>query len=212
MHPSSRRRVATCLYLASTLAAYAAASGSAQNGPAKDDYYPLRKGNEWHRRDRLVGGGGDEYRVEVADVEVENGTTRARVLLRHSPTIVGKARLLADGGGVYDGNTSYGKTRLIKYPLKVGEAWAESFPAGADGRPAVEITRRVAGREEVEVPAGKFTAVEVHSVRTTDGHRFTDRAWYANGVGEVKAVRVVEYPGGKQQTVVTELLRFTPGK
>lgn len=211
MHPSSRRRAATCLYLASTLAACAAAPGSAKNGPTKDDYYPLRKGSEWHRREKESGGAVDEYRTEVAAVETVDGLTRARLLIHHSPTVVGKAAASADDRGVYFEN-SYGKVQLLKYPVKVGEVWAERFGPGPDGRAAVEITHKVSAKTVVEVPAGKFDVVEVRAVRTTQGYKFTNTLWLANGVGVVKEFRAVEHPDGKHQTAVAELVRFTPGK
>jgi hypothetical protein len=210
MHPSSRRRAAG-LYLASTLAACAAAPGSAQNGPAKDDYFPLRKGHEWHRREQVSGVTVDEYRAEVVAVETVDGLTRARLLFHHSPTLVGKATSWADDRGVYN-DASYGKVQLLKYPVKVGEVWSERFGPGPDGRAAVEITHEVAAKTVVEVPAGKFDVIEVRAVRTTQGVKFTNTLWLANGVGLVKEVRAVDHPDGKHQTVVAELLRFTPGK
>ncbi len=211
MYHSSRRRVATGLYLAGALAVCATAPGSVQDAPARDDYYPLRKGYEWHRREKESGGAVDEYRTEVAAVETVDGLTRARLLIHHSPTVVGKATVSADDRGVYD-NVSYGKVQLLKYPVKVGEAWTERFGPGPDGRPAVEITRRVAAKTVVEVPAGKFDVVEVQAVRTTQGFKFTNTLWLANGVGVVKEFRGVEHPDGKHQTAVAELVRFTPGK
>lgn len=79
---------------------------------------------------------------------------------------------------------------VLKTDLKAGESW--DMPEGGK--------RTVRGPEEVEVPAGKFTALRVEWEQR--GGKYT--SWYARGVGEVKRVE----KRGDTETVYRALKSF----
>ena len=69
-------------------------------------------------------------------------------------------------------------------PAKAGEIW--NFETSCTAVVARKGTMRVAAVENVEVPAGKFTAVRVEeNVTAISGDRYRQTFWYAPGVGVV---------------------------
>jgi hypothetical protein len=76
-------------------------------------------------------------------------------------------------------------------------------PRGPSGRPRAPL----AGREDVETPAGKFKAIPVTSEITTATGKTKTTAWFALGVGIVKTDLVTRGANAGQV-----LKSFTPGK
>jgi hypothetical protein len=73
----------------------------------------------------------------------------------------------------------------LKLPFKPGETWAFDVGSGLGS----EWRNTAVADEMVEVPAGKFKAIRVTSETTDPGGRpVTVTAWYAPGLGVVKAV------------------------
>jgi hypothetical protein len=88
---------------------------------------------------------------------------------------------------------------LLSLPHKPGQKWTCDNPAQPGGLVAVKATKTAHGPEEVEVPAGKYTAIRVEHRGKAGDATF----WYAPGVGLVKMV---------SKDVVQELESFTPRK
>lgn len=80
---------------------------------------------------------------------------------------------------------------VLKATAKAGDSW--DSPEGK---------RTVHGPEEVQVPAGKFTALRVDWVQ--NGATYT--SWYAAGIGEVKRTKKL----GDTETVTRALKSFQP--
>jgi len=97
----------------------------------------------------------------------------------------------------------------LKSELKKDDEW-EGL-ADASVNPAKHYYR-VAGEEELEVPAGKFKAVKV-AVKIESGERHVAEGfeWYARKVGLVKSEMTIRF-GGEGTTIVSELKEFKPGK
>jgi hypothetical protein len=94
----------------------------------------------------------------------------------------------------------------VKLPAKAGDTW-ELPPAGLqDGRP--NRVYRVAGEEEIEVPAGKFKALRVRSEWDDYyGKKVREELWYAPAVGLIKHVT----KSGDRQEVVQVMKSFVEG-
>ncbi|HEX4612756.1 MAG TPA: hypothetical protein VH092_31465, partial [Urbifossiella sp.] len=94
-YPPTGRRAA-CLYLSGVFVVCLTAPGDAQERAGKDDYYPLRPGSVWTRRER--GDAGElEYKTEIAGVETVGGTTWAKVVIQlSSPPTTGHGLIVAD--------------------------------------------------------------------------------------------------------------------
>jgi hypothetical protein len=116
-------------------------------------------------------------------------------------------RFRATDAGVYlveyNGRT-FAPERLVKLPVRAGDAWESSFA----GRTDASFSSTTAKEEEVEVPAGKFRAVRIESVFKGKGFTLKTTDWYARGVGLVKSTSIADY--GENEVKV--LKSFTPGK
>lgn len=99
---------------------------------------------------------------------------------------------------------------FMEFPLTEGKSWTRSADMGGVTLSAVFLVR---GEEEVETPAGKFTALKIEShggnsgtAGNTGGSEFTSFQWYARGVGMVKEIVQVE-----KGTSTTVLKEYKPG-
>lgn len=68
-----------------------------------------------------------------------------------------------------------GMSLVFKFPLRDGLTWQLS-PDGS-------ARRTVEGREQVDVPAGRYEAIKIHEVRDGGG----GTSWYVPSIGVVKA-------------------------
>jgi hypothetical protein len=103
-----------------------------------------------------------------------------------------------------DGSAFDEPVRVLRCPAVVDAEWP-ARTSGPGGIAKTEGTIRVAGVEEVEVPAGTFSAVRVEWAFSLDGRVQKDHHtyWFAPGVGVVKETL------GLSTWV---LKSFTPGK
>ena len=93
---------------------------------------------------------------------------------------------------------------LLRFPVKSGDTWTQKIKiGGTEG----EGTATVKGISKVEVPAGKYEAVEVVSTYVQGEQKIGFTIWYADGVGIVKQITKV---GDREVTM--ELKKFTEGK
>lgn len=143
----------------------------------------------------------------VSRVEVKDGVHRVTVDLHtdgHRTTPGYVYEVTADGLERRTSEEDKGNNPqpLLRLTVGVGETWV-ARPSGS--RTYATLTR--GKEEEVEVPAGKFTAirVEVAVTRGDDTSQFTQ--WYAAGVGLVK-----EAAQRGELTITRELKEFIPGK
>lgn len=95
---------------------------------------------------------------------------------------------------------------FLKFPFKAGDTWTDERELSAGEM--FTRTCTVGGEEEIEVPAGKFKTVVVHSKTKTGRFTQRDTEWFAPGVGRVKYVP----PNGTRGEVTTVLKSFAPGK
>jgi len=171
-------------------------------------FQPIRKGAEW-----VYEGGGRTFTLSVTATERDE-KSEATVITISQPLKGGKeVRVqklavsrrgilwLENSSGSYD--TPYW---LLKAPVRPKEEWA--FTTSGPGIANAKGTMTVAGVEDVQVPAGKFSAVRVEQKVTVIGtggvpdFDFSQTFWYAPDVGLVKWVC------GEAGSVLKE---FTPG-
>lgn len=142
----------------------------------------------------------------VSRVEVKDGVYRVTVDLHtdgHRTTPGYVYEVSADGLGRRSSEEVKENTAnpLLRLTVDVGESWV----ARQDGSEHYATLTR-GKEEEIEVPAGKFTAIRVDVVitRGKDTNRVTQ--WYAAGVG-----LVMESAQRGELTITRELKEFTPG-
>lgn len=174
------------------------------------DYFPLVKGNSWEFT-RSSGMARDKWTVTVAEVTRERLKSVA-VLKCQMHNGAYDARFEVDHSGVYRHSEVKGgsepPSKVLPYPLKAGATWESkrSFPFyDAHGKLKTEAKEIVV----VEVPAGKFKAMEVVISYTVYGRETTITSWYAPGIGLVKQY-YYQTPGGANDKL--ELTKFTSGK
>lgn len=172
------------------------------------NYYPLAKGTKWEYR---ISDEESEMAVqcEITDVETKNGKTHGRMEAKFPNAVTMGEELYADSLGIY--RTAFCGVKLsqpvaiVKYPAKSGDSWKEAIKLGGmEGTVTITIKDAAA---TIEVPAGKFVTLAVHSVVEVQGHKSVARIWYANGVGIVKQESICG-----EKTMRMELMKFYPAK
>lgn len=91
---------------------------------------------------------------------------------------------------------------MLRCPVAVNDAlpYRTSGPGGIAN---TEGTMKVLAAEEIDVPAGKFTAVRVEDEYAFGGKKCRESHWFVRDVGIVKS----DFGDRKE-----ELKSFTPGK
>lgn len=157
---------------------------------------------------------------EVIRVDEKDGKHRVTVTeeeINHIPGAFGKAvppvvrnqelMFEVSGDGFFRPSTSDGKEILhpiIDLRVKAGETWTAKVLG--DGKTILTYT--MGKEDEVEVPAGKFTALRVQFECESGSYKQKSTLWYARDVGVIKDVST--YSKGAEET--TLLKEFTPGK
>lgn len=187
-------------------------SGETAEKPFKatkaSDYYPLKVGNKWYYRGELNGAQQINLVNRVAKIETIDNEKLARIEnCLPNGAVTSSEHLSADDRGIYrhrfNGAEIMPPLCLLKFPVKVGESWeVKPKTAGMEMR----VTCRV-GREKVEVPAGKYTAIKVHIETEIADMKISTTYWFAAGVGIVK--QVANLAGNH---IAIELEKFEPGK
>ncbi len=152
---------------------------------AQEDFIPCKKGRKWVYKQ-----GDSEFVQTVTGSEKIGGT---ECFLFESEMVEKKECMwlaqVADGVWLYrvrSGETTWDLPKpalLLKYPLKQGDKWDARVPMGDI---AIEYQFENGGQEEVEVPAGKYSAWVVKMKGTAAGQEFSGAYWYVKGVGNVK--------------------------
>ena len=168
----------------------------AQEPKTSVDYFPLRVGDSWTYRNTADG---SEYTLRVLREEKQpDGSTRYQVEKlagpKDSPVKIHLWFSKANGWVLMHGERYPEHEGLeAKYeppkqylpsPLAPDVKWEWS---GKDyTQTPMHEASRVAGTEEITVPAGKFRAMKVISQVTGSSAPVTKTYWYADGIGLVK--------------------------
>ena len=169
------------------------AADAAAQKPKKTvaDYFPLRVEDSWTYRNTADD---SRYTLKVrSEQKQEDGSTRYLVELRAGVQVEkffskpeGWVLLHMDRYPEHEGlQMKYEPPKkFLQNPLVAGFKWQWS---GKDST-LMDFTEenRVAGVENVTVPAGKFRAMKIVSQVSGAAHPMTKTYWYANGVGMVK--------------------------
>jgi hypothetical protein len=153
-----------------------------------------------------VGSGEVEYTETVTKVSVEDGVYTVSVGRSEGQ---GYGYTVSEAGLwqlPYDGDVQSKPIPILKAGVRKGQSWG-FVQEGPGQKLATPSTYTYGGVEEVEVPAGKFTALRVDSEGTAGVVTRNQSSWYAPGIGRVKS----EIREGKEKQVIV-LKEFTPGK
>jgi hypothetical protein len=174
-------------------------------------YFPMTVGDRWVVELRYKTTS-EEYTEVVTAIEKKDGATVVTV----GREADGKAgpplsHVKVADDGLYRmshlGTTYDPPYRILKFPLKPGQAWTSE--AGSGGTVRSTFKYKAIHEEDVEVPAGKYRAFRIEVDIDTQGRTRKSVIWYAPRVGIVKMdhedgdsgyVRVLKsfQPGGKK--------------
>jgi hypothetical protein len=163
------------------------ASAPAEKDDAPD-YYPLKVETKWHYR---VSSGVQEP-VEVvnriAKIEKIDDQSLARLECSRDGNVTATEHLASTSKGVFrhrtNGIESSPPICLLRYPVKKDDSWNIETTVGEEKG---KITCTVLDdKAEIEVPAGKYTAVCVKVEIKTKDKELSTTYWFAAGVGMVK--------------------------
>jgi hypothetical protein len=177
---------------------------AAEQGNAKLNYYPMQVGNQWHYRV----GVGDNFvnsTYRITKLDTFDGQSLARLEALVSGNVVAREHLRQTENGIfrYRNNDMEISPPLIlfKYPLK--DKWDGTVKVGKDTATYTCESKAA----EVEVPAGKYSAIRVNLRIATKGQEITTSYWFAQNVGIVK--QTVDAGG---VSAIMELEKFEPAK
>lgn len=162
--------------------------------PAGDgDYFPLKEGLVWTSRAVILQGGRKSEVEAVSRVTGKKkiGESECAVVEITVGGVVSREFLTADRagvlawGGTQDGTDFLYETPIprLKYPLVKEAAWEARVRRGGL---LVTVKSKVAGEEEVEVPAGKYRAFKVAMEMESPAGKTESLSWYAPDVGLVR--------------------------
>lgn len=181
---------------------------------ASEDFFPLKVGSWWRYK---IADTKTELTIAVTASEKINKTDCYKVesSLREkgAPTLVILVEYIHKAkNGVFEvkalepaqknkeslaGINYFPHKKIIPTPLNIGDSWNY---AGSELGINASIQKRTAvKKEKIDVPAGKFEAVQIDSVITNDGRKMYKSAWYVKGIGPVK---LVSKSAGKTTNVV----------
>jgi hypothetical protein len=172
-------------------------------------YYPLKVGAKWHYR--LESNSRFKLTVRVADVErVDGEAVVARLQEVVDGVITRTEDVSSTATGIFrhhsNGLDLSPPLCLLTFPARVGQSWHSDVRFNEyKGTAAC----RIAGTEEVEVPAGKFKAIVVHRDNQLDvGPTYRYVEWFAPGIGPVKRA---EFPPPADITDVVRTIGLLSG-
>jgi hypothetical protein len=167
------------------------------------EYYPLKVGTTWDCK-----AAGQTAKVRVARHEKFGDKMCAVVEMEIGGAVVSSEYISVEKNGLYrhslDGKKLDPPVKFLPLPPKDGDTWkAETKFAGQDLKAEFKTSF-----DDVKVAAGNYTkALLVTSAVELLGQKSKNKAWYAKGVGMVRAEMEI---GG--QIVVIEMEKFTPAK
>jgi hypothetical protein len=185
--------------------------GVSQVAPEKKkhtDYYPLKPGTKWTYE--LDPGNGQKLQVtnQISKIESIDGVALARLETVINGMVAATEHLASTPEGVFrhrsNGIEITPPVCIFKYPWKEGDSW-EATPR--IGPQQLKMSVRTGRKEEVSLPAGKYTAVTVLVDSDVNGTKIKATCWHAPDVGIVK--QHTEIGNAK---VELELVKFEAGK
>ena len=214
-NPTVEPAPATPADSAPTAAPSAAPSAAPAAGPCAHLYYPVKPGASWQYQ--LSGASSGTFTRSIVSLNENGfedqdifsaGTTRRGSWACQQGSLIsltpsgGASVSVADEQATFVVESNSGVT--LPADLKPGAAWTQNLVytgqhniggANVDSRTVMEMSCKAIGVETVSVPAGGFDALRVDcSTRfeisfsgTTVSINDTSSAWYAPGVGEIKA-------------------------
>lgn len=185
------------------------AARAADESKPGQDYYPMKAGSKWiYSGD--VNGQKISMTNQIAKIENIDGVSLSRLeTLNAQMAVVANEHLASTAKGVFrhriNGIESDPPFCILKYPVKSGETWKVDSKVGNDvitGSCTVE-------KEEVTVPAGKYTTMKVTTKAEVvpSGQKVDNTVWLAPGVGIVKQKTDLG-----AVTISLELEKFEAGK
>lgn len=189
------------------LAVVIAAPAPNEAGPVL--YFPTKVGTKWAYAHPDY-----EQTREVQSVEDKDGeklvTIDDETVLQTGAKLRRTEVISVSGKGLF--RRKMGKTTfdppfcLLRFPHKVGDTWEVKGPPSPGHEAEIKIAITVHDSEQVEVPAGRYTAIRVVWAATNDGPPARTQ-WYAPHVGIVKSV-TVDVRGPRELV----LKSFTPAR
>jgi hypothetical protein len=176
--------------------------------PAPMDYYPLKVGNKWACK-LEEGTNTSKVNVQITRTE-KKGDLEMVVVEANRDGKVLSEHLASNSKGVFrykiGGMELPTPVCVIQYPVKKGDAWESSTPAGGEGV-SYSFKSKTGDVEELKVPAGTYKAVKVETDGQVGPQKMRITTWFAPYVGPVK--QLVEIMG---KTTKLELEKFEEGK
>lgn len=173
------------------------------------DYYPLKPGSKWQYAGEV---NGQKIKVtnQVAKMENIDGKNLARLeTLNEQMQVVAAEHLASSEKGVFrhriNGIESEPPFCILQYPVKSGDTWKANSKVGNE---TIQGECK-AEKEEVTVPAGKYSAVKVtiNAEVVPSGQKINNTIWLADDVGLVKQITDLG-----QIKIKLELEKFEAGK
>ncbi len=183
----------------------------------KNNYYPLKEGNQWSYKVTREGKKGGEKTAlgettfKVAKVRDVDGKKRAEI---HNLSQDGKKLASEELANTKNGLLRYQVNelklseplKLLKYPVEKGE-WEQDIQVGE--KKAKFKIKIEAEEEMVKVPSGEYDAVKM--ILTMEFEKGKTAAtvtyWFAPDVGMVKQTFVI----GSGEPITLELTKFEKG-
>jgi len=174
---------------------------------ANEQLYPIAQGNAWEYK-----AGQNTSRVKV--VRREGEVWVLEHTLRGKTIFTEYLKVSRDGVRITKWVTAKGEVEFqppvlaMKFNAKEGDSWTTASEIAAG---SLEYAVEVLGEEEIEVQAGKYTAIKVRATMTEQNATTVIVQWYAPGVGMVKEETEADIQGKKSE-FSKELSKFTPAR
>jgi hypothetical protein len=176
-----RCRILMGLLALATAAPFAAAADP--KPPAGPELFPLAVGNRWTYR---IVGQDDKLVVTAAGYERVGNVNTTRLEGRLRDRLIASEHVAARKEGALryrnDGADIDPPLPICKFPPARYLTWEAEYKVG-DKKTAIAYE---CDEQEVEVPAGKYHAISVHSEITEGAMKLKNTCWYAPRVGLVK--------------------------
>lgn len=178
----------------------------ADRAPPPPSYYPLKVGSKWHYK-MEVNNQTLTAVNEIAKVENIDGQMLARLECAINGKVAATEHLSNTAKGIFrhrfNGIEITPPVKLLSFPLKDGDTWKDAVKMGTE-KATYECK---VGKEDVEVPAGKYSAYTTSLELQAGGATVTTTYWFAANVGVVKQVADIN---GTKITLLLE--KYEAGK
>jgi hypothetical protein len=175
-----------------------------EKGP---DYYPLKVGSKWHYLAEAENGRKGLLLIQIAKIENFEGKDMARAETVMQGNVVDIQHLSVNDQGIFRNRKNEQAIAppvcLLKYPVKEGEHWEAEIRVGDQQGTMTGLE----GREEIQVPAGKYHTITTLIETTVNGTKISNKYWFAANVGIVKQSVVVA-----GTSVKMELIKYDEAK